>query len=184
MDDTCRWFHHVLSTYGAWLPGDSRGFRTRHHREHIEGDYKNPPPPGMYAARQRRSQELMKFNEVFLPVELFAVVGTALREKLIAQGAQVICQCVSAQHLHIQAHMPPEQCRAWLGVAKKHAWFVLRDEHAWTGKLWGKRGKSVPIRDRQHQINVFDYILRHREQGAWVWSIRDEPPQKVETEEP
>jgi hypothetical protein len=30
-------------TYGTWLPGDPKGFRTRHHREHIEGDYKKPP---------------------------------------------------------------------------------------------------------------------------------------------
>lgn len=30
------WFHCIATTYGAWLYGDSRGFRTRHHREHVE----------------------------------------------------------------------------------------------------------------------------------------------------
>jgi hypothetical protein len=38
------WYHVTGSTYGAWLPGDPRGFRTRHHRQHVEGDYKDPPP--------------------------------------------------------------------------------------------------------------------------------------------
>ena len=41
-----RWFHVTAHTYGAWLAGDARGFRTRHHREHVEGDYKHPPPAG------------------------------------------------------------------------------------------------------------------------------------------
>ena len=47
------WYHVVLTTYGAWLPGDPRGFRTRHHREHVPGDYKAPPPVGMFVAKVR-----------------------------------------------------------------------------------------------------------------------------------
>jgi hypothetical protein len=43
-DPSFAWFHAIITTYGAWLDGDARGFRTRHHREHVEGDYKNPPP--------------------------------------------------------------------------------------------------------------------------------------------
>lgn len=39
------WYHIMCHTYGTWLPGDPRGFRTRHHREHVEGDYKSPPHP-------------------------------------------------------------------------------------------------------------------------------------------
>jgi hypothetical protein len=37
------WYHCMFHTYGAWLPGDHRGFRTRHHKKHIEGDYNHPP---------------------------------------------------------------------------------------------------------------------------------------------
>ena len=40
------WFHIIGNTYGTWVRGDPKGFRTLHHREHIEGDYKHPPPPG------------------------------------------------------------------------------------------------------------------------------------------
>ena len=38
------WWHVTLSTYGSWLPGDQRGFRSRKHKIHSSGDYKNPPP--------------------------------------------------------------------------------------------------------------------------------------------
>jgi hypothetical protein len=38
------WYHVVVHVYGSWLRGDPRGWRARHHREHVDGDYKNPPP--------------------------------------------------------------------------------------------------------------------------------------------
>ncbi len=69
------WFHVVLTTYGAWLPGDVRGFRTRHHREHIEGDYKSPPPQGVYTERLHRSQALLKQPEVRLTAGQQETVG-------------------------------------------------------------------------------------------------------------
>ena len=60
MDDSRKWFHCTTHTYGAWLYGDPRGFRTRHHREHVEGDYKNPPPKGKYDRQYQRSKKLLK----------------------------------------------------------------------------------------------------------------------------
>src|SRR5215218_2149129 len=101
MDDERKWFHCVVSTYGVWLYGDPRGFRTRHHREHVEGDYKNPPPPGTYADKYERSKESLKQDPVRLTPEFRAVVGAALRERLVGLGAQVIAVAMSATHAHI-----------------------------------------------------------------------------------
>ena len=44
------WYHVNGNTYGTWLPGDERGWRSRHHKVHVNGDYKNPPPPGAHDA--------------------------------------------------------------------------------------------------------------------------------------
>ena len=55
-----------------------------------------------------------------------------------------------------------------MGKAKLLAWFELRDKCGWVGQLWAKRGKELPIRDRAHQLNVYRYVLRHANQGAWV----------------
>src|SRR5262245_35779793 len=101
MEQPFLWYHHVLTTYGAWLYGDERGFRTRHHREHIEGDYKNPPPPGMYAHLLERSQQYLKQEPVVLLSELRSVVGNALRERLTGLGSLVICMAVAGQHAHL-----------------------------------------------------------------------------------
>lgn len=55
-------------TYGTWLPWDGRGFRTRHHREHVDGDYRSPPPVGMYNGLRRHSKSSMKREPVHLDV--------------------------------------------------------------------------------------------------------------------
>jgi len=169
-DDDLQWYHIINTTYGAWLLGDPRGFRTRHHREHVEGDYKNPPVSGAYDAELRRSQLLLKQPPVVVPAQLRPVLGAAIREKLEAHGALVLCMSVSGQHVHTLAKVQRYHARDLMGVAMKHAWYELRDQ-GWSGKLFAKRGKELTIKDRAHQLNVYHYILRHAQQGAWVWSL-------------
>jgi hypothetical protein len=176
MADSRMWYHVVASTYGAWLYGDPRGFRTRHHREHVEGDYKNPPPPGRYADLERQSRESLKCPPVILPRHLREVVGRAIIERLTGLGALVVCISVSGQHIHLLAKMRIRGARWMMGKAKRHVWFVLRDK-GWVGKVWGKGCKPTPVRDRAHQLNVYRYIMRHASQGAWVWSILFEKKQ-------
>jgi hypothetical protein len=96
------------------------------------------------------------------------IVGGALVARLQQLGAFVLCAAVSRQHAHLLAKVPRRQARPWSGLAKKHAWFVARDR-GWVGKMWGKRGKQSPVRDRAHQLNVYYYILNHVKEGAWVW---------------
>lgn len=168
-----RWFHCVSHTYGAWLYGDPRGFRTRHHREHVDGNYKNPPPPGTYANELARSKRLLKQPPVVVSPDWRPVFGAAVRDKLLVLGAQLLCVSMGSTHAHLLAKMPPGPVpREWVGRAKKHSNFIGK-EHGWTGKLWAVRCKVVPITDRGHQLNVFRYILKHVHEGAWVWSFRD-----------
>ena len=79
-----RWFHCIGGTYGSWLPGDPRGFRTRHHREHVEGDYRNPPPAGIYEPRHRRAEDSPRFDPVTLRPDDRAVVCRAKRAASVA----------------------------------------------------------------------------------------------------
>jgi hypothetical protein len=160
-----------MSTYGSWLYGDARGFRTRHHREHVEGDYKTPPPPGE-AAKERCSRESLKQPPVELARSLRSVTGLALKERFEGLGAVVVCVAVFRQHIHLLVKTPVGRARAWTGIAKRHAWFVLRG-YGWVGKLWGKRSKDISISDRAHQLKVYRYILAHASQGAWIWKWND-----------
>jgi REP element-mobilizing transposase RayT len=170
--DDRSWFHVTAHSYGAWLYGDPRGFRTRHHREHVEGDYKNPPPPALYQEQYERSQELLKQAPVVFSPTWRLIVGEAFRDRLEQEGSQVLVVSASGQHVHALAKLPPSLARHWVGLAKRHATFVLH-ERGWQGLVWAKRSKETPIKDRKHHVNVFNYILRHADEGAWVWSFRD-----------
>ncbi|QEL14705.1 hypothetical protein [Limnoglobus roseus] len=167
-----KWFHCTSHTYGAWLYGDPRGYRTRHHREHVEGDYKHRPPAGMYASQHERSKKLLKQPPVILTSAWRAVVGAALVEKLLTFELQLLVLSMSGQHCHLLAKMPGGPVpREWLGQAKKHSNFIAK-ESGWTGKLWAVRSKANPIKDRAHQLNTYNYILKHVSEGAWVWDFR------------
>ena len=164
-----RWIHFVETVYGAWLYGDDRGFRTRHHREHVEGEYKDPPPAGKYESKLRHSVENLKQPPVVLAPAWRPIIGGAVRDRLQDLGAFVLCLAQGGQHLHLLAKLPMgADARIWMGLAKKHSAFEAKGQ-GWQGKLWGKRGKEVRVRDRAHQLNVYRYILDHAKAGAWVW---------------
>jgi len=166
------WIHFVTTTYGAWLSGDPRGFRTRHHREHVAGDYKNPPPRDLYAKQLERSAKSLKQPPVTLAKKWRPIVGGAVRDKLGERGAFVLCLAVSSQHVHLLAKLPRgAEPRIVMGLAKKHAAFEIKGR-GWDGKLWGRRGKELRVRGREHQLRVYGYILAHAKQGAWVWHWR------------
>jgi REP element-mobilizing transposase RayT len=173
MDDTWSWLHITSHTYGAWLHGSPKGYRTRHHREHIEGDYKNPPPKGEYDDNLKRSKQLLKQEPVKLANKWRKLFGQSVLDKMNELGAEVICIAMGATHVHLLAKMPPGKTpRQWVGRAKKHANFTGKDE-GWTGKLWAVRCKVTPINDRDHQVNTFRYIVKHLGEGAWVWDYHN-----------
>jgi hypothetical protein len=163
------WFHLIVSTYGSWLPGNPRGFRTWNHHEHVEGDYKNPPPEGEYDLRHIHAKNLQKHDAVIIPPTLRPILGEALRDRLTTLGGRVLSLAVCGQHGHLQVQLDDGDARLPLGLAKKHAWFIARD-HGWNGKLWAKRPKVIRIRSKPHQLRVYRYILAHEAEGAWVWS--------------
>jgi len=173
MPDPRRWYHVIVTTYGAWLHGDPRGFRTRHHRQHVAGDYKRPPPAGAYLDLERRTRRALKEPAVTIPVRWRPVVGRALLDRLADLSCLVVALAVGGQHVHLLAKMPSGEARPLTGAAKRHAWFELRRAAQWRTRLWGQRCKALAIRSREHQLRVYRYIVRHAEEGAWVWKWGD-----------
>jgi hypothetical protein len=39
--------------------------------------------------------------------------------------------------------------------------------------LWAVGSHAEPIENKAHQNEAFWYILKHRDEGAWVWCYRD-----------
>jgi hypothetical protein len=158
------------NTYGTWLPGDSRGFRTRWHREHIEGDYRNPPPKGMYDERFRKSQKLMKREPVFLTWEQRRRAVEELLKSFQKWKIGLQILAVDRVHLHALARSSVRNPRNFLGLAKKESSAYMKQAGlAPLGGLWATKCECIPISDRAHFENVDGYIADHERKGAVVW---------------
>lgn len=185
------WYHCIVSTYGAWLPGDPRAFRTRKHREHVEGDYKSPPPKGVYEQRHQQSQDRMKRDAVSLSEAMRCLVLDEIVQSAEKHRVELLAISVSAMHFHLLGKFSMHRRKPTLDerglqtssiddpvrhiVGQFKQWSskrLIRDGLADAG-LWGKRGKIVPIKDRRHQINTFKYICKHRQEGAALWTYQD-----------
>ena len=171
------WYHVTVHVYGSWLRGDPRGWRARHHREHVDGDYKNPPPEGKYDNLFELSKALMKRDPVRIATELRQFIANVVAEKLRQDGIEVLIVCVDGKHLHVLARFPDHNVRHWIGRAKKHASHSVRQQGLRTeeGGLWAKRCHPEPIADRAHQLRAFGYILGHLKKGGRVWRFDRQP---------
>jgi REP element-mobilizing transposase RayT len=154
------WYHVVVHAYGSWLRGDPRGWRARHHREDVQGDYKDPPPSGKYDRLLASSKSLMTREAVSIDQELRRTVVEAVVGKLRCNDIEVLVASVDSRHLHLLARFRDRRPRHWVGIAKKHASHLLRQQglREESGGIWAKRSREEPIADRQHQLNTFRYI--------------------------
>ena len=179
------WVHCTGSTYGTWLRGDPRGWRSRHHHEHCEGDYRSPPPKGMHDAKLARSRELMKRPGVYLPEDARHVGCAAMVEALEFHDAEPIAVCVGRVHWHALIRPIPQgrspragamrgdrSPRLVMGPAKREsARAMSRLGVVELGGVWARGCGRRWIKDRRHQVTVVHYIQKHAREGAATWTV-------------
>ncbi len=164
------WYHCVGNTYGTWLPGDPRGWRSRDHRYHCNGDYKNPPPPGIYDGMHEQAKCRMKRDAIWLDGEAVHIACDAFVEKLTGKGIEVAAIAIASYGYHVVGRFDDQKPRRWIGLAKKHSAFELVDAGCvGRGGVWAARGLCKPINDEAHWRNATRYVLKHVEEGAAVW---------------
>jgi hypothetical protein len=191
------WYHVTGSTYGAWLRGDPRGWRARHHREHCVGDYKNPPPPGTYADLYNYSKFLMKRDAVILTHDQCFIAAEKMAQALLFHDVEIIDLCVTPTHFHVLCRFigladpgiaipgrgianplssKNRAPRHLIGIAKKESARALSKRGLSSpGGIWAVRCRPKPIRDRRHQIRVARYIHAHHKREGIVYSLHIKP---------
>ena len=170
------WYHVMGHTYGTWLSGDPKGFRTRHHREHVEGNYRNPPPKGTYDGLHDWTKRAMKRDPVYLDREqrrraLDERVGSLQR-----RGLEIEVFSFDRIHLHGLVSVPDQDPKRWIGVAKKESsHYCKQTGHAPQGGLWATGCKCLPVENERHFRSSRKYILDHEQRGA-VTYVREASP--------
>jgi len=181
------WFHCMSNTYGTWVRGDARGWRTRHHREHVEGDYKHPPAPGSFEAQLGASQRLMTHPPVLLAVPQRPLACRLVGDALIHYRAEVAELVVAEKHFHgIVRFLNCERPRNHPAHDKQGRdtlpRYILGKAKSWCSSqmkkrgvidvpegIWGVRSEIVPVESQAHfDFLVTDYLPRHvtREGGV------------------
>jgi hypothetical protein len=176
------WFHCTCNTYGTWFRGDHRGWCERHHRKHIDSDYKRPPKKGSFEHINKKSKDAMKRDPVFLEAELRRIALLAIVTCLMRDGIDVLVACLDDHHLHVLGRFRDYRPRQRLGWAKfeatKKVKAFINAHGAAVGivlelkrgeGIWGKRSDCKPVGDREHRLNSLKYIAGHWKRGELVW---------------
>ncbi len=164
------WRHVVIGTHNSWLPGDPRGFRTEAHKIHSSGDYKNPPPQAEHAGLLQFSKEISG-DPVVISSSLRETVGRKMIAKLRRLKHRALAVSVSGMHAHLLVELADDltAIRHIVGQCKTAASHAIRGELP--GRVWARYGSFKPIKDKEHHLNTFNYILNQKD--AWVWSYKD-----------
>ena len=143
----------------------------------------------MYAELYEHSKELMKRPGVRLSKEAQRVACLKMVEALRFHQVLVVDVCVGARHFHVLGQFYPMSSLAWsviraegrsidrspkhlLGIAKKEiARELSRAGLAQPGGVWAIGCGRRWIKNQAHFDRLKEYIQRHAEQGAVVWSI-------------
>ncbi len=168
-----KWRHVVIHTLNSWLPGDPKGCRSKEHRKHSSGDYKNPPPPGEHAGIFRHSQSISG-NPVSIPHQARKAACQAIVNELTDKRYRALIVGVGAYHAHALVELPddPAKVKLIIGQCKSKSSHAIRD--ILPGRVWAHGGKFDRVETESHHTNVYFYILDHIDEGAYVWAYRQE----------
>jgi hypothetical protein len=185
-------YHCVGGTYGTWLRGDPRGFRTWQHKHHVHGDYKTPPPQGVYDLIFEYTQKKLKHPPTKLNTQARQIACKAMTQRFKNDAVELIAIAVAFNHFHLLARFIPMDAptqhtlntniihdgrdpapRHDIGRAKQAATYAL-GQHGLKSNapIWAQRPTCKPIHSREHQIKTARYIKNHLQQGAAVWHIK------------
>ncbi|HET6246233.1 MAG TPA: hypothetical protein VFE47_00905 [Tepidisphaeraceae bacterium] len=166
------WRHVIINTHSSWLHGDARGFRTRKHRIHSTGDYKNPPPAGEHAGLYIY-QDGKSRMEVHIGYGERAIIGRAFVAYLREKGYTVLAVAITKMHGHALVEVPRELARVKqiIGQAKRFSSRAV--EKQMPGSVWSAGGQYKPVTDRDHCENTHDYIIfeRARRPGRGLFAM-------------
>jgi REP element-mobilizing transposase RayT len=166
-----RWRHVVINTHATWLHGDAKGFRSRGHRIHSSGDYKNRPP-GDEHAELHLHHEGRSVHPTRLRTEFLGIVGQAILDSLQKKDLNVIAMSVSADHVHALVELPDNvpAIKKIIGWCKWYGTRAVSEQIQ--GELWADGCSYKPVDDRSHHRTVYNYILTKQKLPVWTWSIK------------
>jgi REP element-mobilizing transposase RayT len=160
MSDVLAYFL-TWTTYGTWLPGDSRGW-VNQHRTH--GEVVDPPTPRLadYARR------LLKEPPIKFDTEMRAVADKAIREACAEFNWTIRALEVRSTHVHVVVTAHDSASGKVMGVLKARTTKAMKSlspevnrEHWWT-----KDGSKHLLYNQEALLAAIRYV--NHQDTSWV----------------
>ena len=172
------WWLVTWGTYGAWLPGDVRGFRTWRKREYVA-------PPARYAAADEETYDPRDYRERRRRVNKLSSAAVTLGdaqqrvalEAIVADIAELPIEpkimAVAGEHLHLLAVFGDVRIRPTVGRLKAAATKKLKALPDWgeVKRIWAKGCHMESLESEDDQFAAYRYVGQHDSQGIvhrWV----------------
>ncbi len=112
---------------------------------------------------------------MILSQELLPLVGEALLLKARKKAWRLLAACVTPTHAHLQIELVGDYAFALtaMGSLKQALSHAVRLQLP--GRVWAEGGVPIAVENGEHHVELYDYILGHEQEGAWVWSYQAGP---------
>lgn len=166
------------TTYGTWLPGDPRGFRTWRGKVYV-------PPPARYGDSGESVYDPSRYAEsyqvavdaverpVLLSTSQRRVVLDALLDDLGTIGITPGILAVDDRHVHLLAQFGKYVIRPTVGRLKSVVTCRLREEGFCGKRVWSKGCHMRSLADGKGYRAAFEYVRKHQDNGAviHIWQM-------------
>jgi hypothetical protein len=167
------WWLITWTTYGTWLPGDPRGFRTWRAQQYVA-------PPARYAANGEPTYSARQFRalhqknlDACQPTVLNGrwqqIVLESLRSELDTIAVDSAIVAIAPTHVHWLARFGPLGIRPIVARLKAAATRALHGNGMDANRVWAKGCSMKSLRGQNAFDNAFAYVERHRSEGAVIY---------------
>lgn len=167
------WWLITWTTYGSWLPGDPRGFRSRRGREYI-------PPPRRYAKPGEPVYDFKEYSQRFKEakedteacVKLTPLQQRAVMDAVVSEiGAIPVVSAIASvgtTHVHWLAQFGNRPIRTTVGRIKSEATRRLNASGFHGKRPWSKNCDMKSKSTDQEFRSAFHYIRLHTHEGCLI----------------
>jgi hypothetical protein len=168
------WWLITWGTYGSWLPGDPRGFRTWRRREYV------PPPygkaeggeptydPSAYAEQHDDARSRLTSTAVSLTVADRREACSALVGEIATIRIVPAILAVAKHHAHFIAQFGELEIRPTIGRLKAAATRSMRNASFDAPLLWAKGCHMESLNSDDDFLGAYQYVEQHQAQGAAI----------------
>ena len=161
------------TTYGCWLPGDPRGFRTRGAKEFVS-------PPARYSDGEPYEPDKYKrlyehcFSETKKPIYL-----NERQKQVAADAVTEVCSkfvseaviAVTKNHAHVFVDLPYNVTVEYFCARVKSVSSLKLSNYGLKGRVWARKYHAKRISD-EYIDEVHRYVCSHKDQNVVVIEFR------------